>query len=271
MENITTELVELTAEQHRAEMATLYTDICGLVDQSRAAFTNPSHDPSYEDIVTSVDKKLEMYNFHSQAATFAEIKATEDPMLEAVKRLSYPVMTVKEKTENNGGGTVHYLATGSKDEQIDLLALAAKCGGIGHDTNWFATIEQLCLRMTLVAAGGIALSPEEIASIDASFNMSQLARQIQLHLNDPDEPNPISIKQMLKVLDKILEQMLGEGYHAEVRDVKYMLGTFTGKSRKFLTMKTLNSKRLAGVIHEMAHRIVLGKAYCLEANVKKPR
>lgn len=43
----------------------------------------------------------------------------EEPDEEAVKRLSYKVLTVKEKTEDSGGGKVHFLSTSTKKENKD--------------------------------------------------------------------------------------------------------------------------------------------------------
>ena len=71
---------------------------------------------------------------------FDDCKATEDPMLEAVKRLSYVIIAVKD--EKVDGTDIPRRAIVEKEKQIDLLKLHKHCGGIGHDQQWPYMIEK---------------------------------------------------------------------------------------------------------------------------------
>ena len=69
----------------------------------------------------------------------------------------------------------------------------------------------------------------------------------------------------------ILTQLVGSPYHVDTRDAAFLRGCFAGQGRTSLSMKTANSKRLADIILQVAHRSVFDKSYTIQAAVKKER
>lgn len=267
------EIVNLTLEEHRQKMAEIEASLSELTGMSRAAFTDPNHDPSWGKIVTDCTKLVDDYKWHAETAAMMVCRATEDPMLEAVKTLEYSTIVVKNKSEDVGGGKVLHLETDFASKQIDLLKLNKFCEGIGKDSKWILYIEKLGLKLTLKAAKSIGITPEDIAIIDGSYNMTSLAREVKLARADESgsTPDPVSKNQMVKTLNLIISAMIGEEYKCDTRDVAFLEGCFTKKGRKALTLKASNNKELTGLIHQICHRVALGKAYSIDAYVKKSR
>ena len=269
----TIETTTLTLEQHLAKAADIKAQLEELTRISARAYTDPNFEPSYSAIQDECEKKVEKFNWHSMTAEFLTCAASPDPLFAIVERFSYLTASVKEKTDDAGGGAVHFLELTIGQKQCDLLKFNTFVGGnIGHG-DWISAIQQLGLRLTMKAAASIGIPAEDIQKIDDSYNMTKLAREVQLAKADEtgSTPDPVSKNQMVKTLDLILELMLGEGYHCDTRDVAFLMGCFTRKGRKALTLKTANNKELTGLVHQIAHRVALGKAYSIDAYTKKAR
>lgn len=266
-------VADLTLEEHRAKMAEIEARLSELTGMSRAAFTNPDHVPTWGEIVTECDGLVDDYKWHAETVEMILCRDSEDPMMTAVKDLEYNTVVVKTRSEDVGGGKVNYLQTDFVAKQINLLKLDKFCGGIGKDSKWIPFIEKLGLKLTLKAAKSIGITPEDISVIDSSYNMSALAREIKLARDDASgsTPDPVSKNQMIKTLDLIIAAMIGDEFKCDTRDVAFLEGCFTKKGRKALTLKASNNKELTGLIHQICHRVALGKAYSIDAYVKKPR
>lgn len=272
MENITS-ITSLTIEEHVAVMNALKEELQRICAASAGAYTNPDANPSYNDLLKTAAAKVELFNLHSMTAEFMHCEQADDPMLEFVRRFTYLRASAKERVKKSGTTELRNIDLSIEPAQMDLLKFAKYVESpIGHG-DWYSAIQQLCLRLTMKAAASIGISPEEIGRIDDSFNMTKLARAFALARADESgsTPDPVSKTQMVKTLDLILELMLGEGYHCDTRDVAFLQGCFTRKGRKALTLKAANTKELAGLIHQIAHRVLEGKAYSIECYVKKPR
>ena len=264
-----------TAEEHQAIADEKLARIGELCAMSMAAYTNPSHEPSYGDIVKELAGLVQKYNWHSEAAKTCQVAAAEDPMLEAVKILEYTRVSVQEKTQNVGGGVLHWQAYKTTQKRLDLTKLATYCKqhevAFGKSSDWFYTIEKLCCVLTLAHAKELGVPAEQIGTIDASFLMSKVARDVQLAAEDPTNPNPLSKSQIAKNLGLILSQMVGDAYHADTRDSAFLKMCFAGQGKASLSAKTANAKRLADIILQVAHRSCFDKAYTIQAATKKER
>lgn len=272
MEEITNmNLAELSAvmESTKAELA----DLCS---KSLGAFTNPSAEPSYAAIVNRCATLCEVFNNASVKSVFIKAIDSEDPMVFMVKD-GFTVLnaSVKSKHKDFGGGEVRWLELDVSEKQTDLLKFAAFCKDNGVDLktrgDWINTIQQLGLRLTLKAAAAIGITGDALKALDDSFNMTKLAREVQLAKADESgsTPDPVSKAQLIKTLDLILALMIGDEFHCDSRDVAFLTGTYTRKGRKALTLKTSNNRELTSIIHQCAHRVALGKAYSIDAYTKR--
>lgn len=267
--------ITYTSAEHQAKADEILTRIGELCAMSLGAYTNPAHEPSYSDISKECAGLVEKYNWHSESAKIMQIADAEDPMLEAVKVLEFTRVSVQEKTQNVGGGTLHFIAYKTTQKRLDLPKCAKYCKenevAFGKSPDWFHTIEKLCCILTLAHAKELGVPAEQIAKIDDSFIMSKVARDVQLAAEDPSNPNPLSKSQIAKNLGLILAQMVGDAYHADTRDSAFLKMCFAGQGRASLSAKTANSKRLCDIILQVAHRSVFDKSYAIQAAVKKER
>ena len=264
-----------TAEEHQAFADEKLARIGELCAMSMAAYCNPAHDPSYSDIVTELAKLAAQYNYHSESAKIRQIAVAEDHMLEAVKILEYTRVSIQGKTQKVGGGILHWQAYKTTQKRLDLNRLATYCKDhevtFGKSPDWFYTIEKLCCVLTIAHAKELGIPTDQIDRIDGSFLMSKVARDAQLAAEDPTNPDPLSKTQIAKNLTLVLSQMIGDAYHADTRDAVFLKMCFSGQGRDSLSARTANSKRLADIILQVAHRSVFDKAYTIQAATKKER
>lgn len=276
MENTTTiiETTEITRDQFLAKMDADKERLLELCGMSLRAFTDPEFSPTFPEIVLEAVGLVEDFNWASNQAEFIFCAESDDPMRAIVERFSHLHASIKERKKDVGGGEVHFLELEITEKQTDLLKFAKyyaeKYEGTIGKGDWYSAIQQLGLRLTLKAAASIGIPAERIREIDDSFNMTKVAREVVLAKADESgsTPDPVSKRQMVNTLDGILELMLGEG-SCDSRDVGFLSGTFSRKGRNALTLKTANTKELVGLIHQIAHRVALGKAYNIDAYTKK--
>ena len=209
-------------------------------------------------IAADLEQKINEYGAESMALCFEEVKATEDPMLEAVKRLTYPAIAVKD--EKVGESEIIVRTVIDRDRPIDLLRLDKFCGGIGHDKNWAHIAQKMNFLLTAQKCIDLGISPK---AVNDSYSMSEIAREFDMG------KNPTSKTNLLRTLQTVVTAMLGEGYKATSHDVNFLLSVFAKKNRKALTVTCANHKNFRGYIAEICHRIVTGKPYVVEFKQKK--
>lgn len=198
------------------------------------------------------------YTSVARDGAFEHCKNTGDPMLEAVKVLSFSSIAVKdEKTEDD---KIPVRGVIDREKPIDLLKLNKFCGGIGATKEWAATIQKFNLLLTCQKAVDLGISPK---AINDSYAMSDLARQIDLG------KTPTSKTNILKTLQTVVTAMLGDGYKATSHDVNYLLSIYSKKNRKALSVTCANHTYLTRYMAEVCHRIVTGESYEVVYKAKK--
>ena len=247
----------MTREEGTAKLATLRESVEEQVKTYNDAVQNGRFEES-----TKADKAM-TDNINEYTATvrvmfFEECKATDDPMLAAVKTLSY--VTIGVKDEQKGDDKVPVRVIVDKERQIDLLKLDKFCGGIGADPNWMHVAQKMNFLLTAQKAKDLGLDP---AKVNDSYAMSEIARQFEMG------KNPTSKTNLLKTLQMVVTAMVGDGYKATSHDVNFLLSVYSKKNRKALTVSCANHRNFRGYVMEVCHRIVTGKSYELEYTTKR--
>lgn len=264
-----------TAEDHLSAAESNLAEIGSLCALSLAAYTNPNHEPSYAQIVARCDLLAQKYNWHSKAAAWLTCAESENPMLKAVQLLEYDIVSIKtKKLKVSDNSYIEFLACNMAKRRLSLTDVygfcknkKVECGTL----DWYRTLEKLCCVLTLEHARLLGIPDDKIASIDASFLMSKVAREVQLAAEDPDSPNPLSKTQITKNLTTVLQQLIGNAYHADSRDAAFLRMVFAGQGRASLSVKSANTKRLSDLLIQIAHRAVCDKSYTIIAPTKKER
>lgn len=228
-----------------------------LIQLYNDAFQTAKFDESHK-LSLQIEEKVNEYTSIARDECFAELLASEDPMLEAVKRLSY--ISIRTKTRKEGDEKIPVMYIEDTEKAINLLRLhkAAKDAGkpgIGKAENWYPMIEKLNFLLTAQKAEDLGIDPR---SVNDSYAMSKIARELDMGAT------PTSNTNLLNTIQMIVSAMIGEEYKATSHDVKFLKSIYSKKSRKALTVTCANHKYLTGYMAEICNHIVTKTPYKIE-------
>ena len=209
--------------------------------------------------LTDLDGKIQTavkdYTAIKENIVLNECKAAEDPMLEAVTRLSFKTICVKDEKSGSADAQIVTRKVEEKDKNIDLLKLHNKCGSIGKEKNWVYIVEHFNCLLTMRAAQNLGLDPKEV---NDSYAMNKLSREVDLG------KNPVSNTNIVKTLQKVVNAMIGEDYKATSHDQKFIDMVYTKKGREALTVTCGNHKQLRSILAQVCHKLVTKKSYSVD-------
>ena len=207
----------------------------------------------------AIEQAVNEYTSIAKEECFEALKATENPMLEAVKQLTFP--TIRARDTKQGDEKIPVRVIEDIERPIDLLKLhKATEGGIGADKNWAYKVEKLNFLLTAQKAVDLGIDPK---AVNDSYAMSEIAREFDMG------KNPVSKTNLLKTLQRVITAMLGEEYKATSHDVNFLMSVYAKKNRKALTVTCANHRYFRNYLAEVCHRIVTGKSYELDFKSKK--
>lgn len=242
----------MTKEESATKLVQLRAETEEMVKKYNELYQASKYDEAKK-LDAEITEKVNEYTGVVRNMCFATCKASGDPMLAAVKMLSF--MTIGVKDEEIGDDKVPVRSVIDKERQIDLLKLDKFCGGIGHDKNWSHIAMKLNFLLTVQKCSDLGIDPK---SINDSYAMSEIARQYDMG------KNPTSKTNLLKSLQTVITAMLGDGYKATSHDVNFLLSIYSRKNRKALTVTCANHRYMRNYLAEICHRIVTGKSYQID-------
>lgn len=215
-------------------------------------------------VATELEQVVNEYTAKAREICFDDCKAAEDPMLEAIKRLSFETIGVKETKKGEEKTPVAEIV--DKQKAIDLLKLhKAVEGGIGKDPQWNGVVEKMNFHMTARQAKRLCKDKAHLTrtleEINNSYAMCQIARDIDMG------KDPTSNTKLLGTLQSAITAMVGEEYKATSHDVNYLVDTYATKGKGALTVNCANHRYFRGYIAAICHSIVTGEDY--EISFKK--
>lgn len=225
-----------------------------LVKSYNDAIQNGKFDVSAK-LNDEIEQTVNEYTSIAREECFSALKMTDDPMLEAIKTLTYP--SIRAKDTKQGDEKVPVRTIEDVEKSIDLLKLHKYIGndGIGKDKEWAYKIEKLNLLMTCQKAVDLGINPKDISD---SYAMSEISRQIDMG------KTPCSKTNILKTVQSIVTAMIGEEYKVTSHDVNFLMSVYSRKNRAALTVSCANHKYMRQYMAEICHRIVLNKSYAIE-------
>lgn len=245
-----------TKEQLRTEAE----ELC--VKYNEAVFDTETSGKVIYDIAEKLEQTVNEYTATVRNECFNRILDTEDPMLTAIRELTFETIKVVDESvgeDKTDKTKVRKIVTVNKP--IDLLRLHTyRAGkGIGKDPNWNGYLEQLNRYMTARAAKRILKSKEHLTDvlkqINSSYKMSEIAKSIELG------KDPTSNTQILKTLQTVVNAMIGEEFKATSHDVNFMTDLYMGKGRTALSAVCANHNHFRRYIMGICHSIVTGEDY----------
>lgn len=271
----------MTREEKVAELAVLREKADSLVMQLNDGIQNGNPNPTMEKpeidqdgnqtgntvvvyIATELEQIVNQYTAKAREICFDDCKAAEDPMLEAIKRLTFTTIGVKEVKK--GEEKIPVSEVVEKEKNIDLLKLHKSVeGGIGKDPKWNGIVERMNFHMTARQAKRLLKNKEHLTrvleEINGSYAMCQIARDIDMG------KDPTSNTKLLATLQSAITAMVGEEYKASSHDVNYLVDLYASKGKGALTVNCANHRYFRAYIAAICHSIVTDEDY--EVSFKK--
>lgn len=238
----------------KSEISTKKEELRNYVEEQVKVYNDAVHGGNYgaaHKVDEEIQKSINEYTAIAQSECFDECAAAENPMLEAVKKLSFTIIGVRDTKK--GADKIPVREFVERERLIDLLKLHKKVdGGIGEDKNWPYIAEKLNFLLTAQKAVDLEINPKEIHD---SYAMSSIARQIDMG------KSPTSKTNILKTLQTVITAMLGESATATQKDVNFLMSVYSRKNRKALTVTCANHKFFRGYLSEICHRIITDASY----------
>lgn len=247
----------MTREDKIAKLAQLRSDAEALVTAYNEAMLNGRLQESVKATADAVEK-INEYTGIVRDMCFEDCKNSENPMITAVKMLTFTTIGIKD--EQKGDDKVPVRTLIEKERQIDLLKLHKYCGSIGADQNWPHIAQQMNFLLTVQKCIDLGIDPK---SVNDSYSMTALAKEVKMG------KNPTSKTNLLKTLQLVVSAMLGDGFKATSHDVNFLLSVYAKKNKKALTVTCANHKFFRNYLAEICHRIVTNKHYEVEYRKKK--
>lgn len=208
----------------------------------------------------TLDKTVGEYTGIAQKLCFEECsEAADGAMMEAVRRLTFQTIKVKENKPKEG--EVFTIELNDVQKPIDLVRLNEYCHGIGANGNWYHIAQKMNFLLTAKTAKDLGIT--DLRAINDSYAMSEIARGFDM------DKDPTSKTNLLKTLNVVIAAMLGDGYNAVSHDVNFLLKVYAKKTKKALTVSCANHRNFVAYLAEICHRIVTGGSYGVEYKVKK--
>lgn len=228
-------------------------------------------DKSIVDIDKKIIEYVGGYNYLAKYLCYIECSEADDPMLEAITRITVEVIRTKDIKEGDLKITKRSIV--DAEQEIDLYKLHDFIkGGIGYEKDWFLKVEKLNLLATLCLASDLGYTAEQIKELDCSYAMRDLAREKELKgtlLTKEGKVAAVSKREWLRALTDVVQSMIGENYQPINHDVTYLLNCLTSKGKKPLTVNAANHRQLRTILLNICHRVATGKHYSVNARLKK--
>ena len=243
-------------------------------------------DTAHDDIKAvfdKIEKHSKEYNGVAETLCYFDLSETENIMLEAVKKMYFETIKIKEDKKNEP----HNLSVEYRDKYIDLSKLNKYVnGGIGADKNWVHKVEKLNLLLTAKVATDIDANTD-LSTINDCFTMSKIGEEYKVN------KNMFSNTRVLNELTEVVKAMIGENsdivktdkdgnsvldengntvykeYKALKVDREYLLNSFTKQSKTALKISCSNHKGMNNILLNICHRIALNTRYDIESKLIK--
>ena len=231
----------------------------GFVGEYNKAFLSKNFE-AIKEAEENLTKELKVYKKAASDAVLYRLKGTENPVLEAVKQLTYEVFRTKTVKDDNGNDCGIELVVA--DARIDLVKVCEYCG---LPTVWKYKVEKLALLLALRAAKELKIPASEIKVMNYKFKMDELARKVDLG-ETPDSNNQIT-----KAIQSIMDEVLPGLGKANAHDAAYMWMASTRAGREAKCLKVADARMAHRLFADVANRIVTKGRYTVDYKMEKAK
>lgn len=208
----------------------------------------------------NLTRELKAYKQAACDATMYRLKNSENPILEAVKQLTYEVFRAKTVKDDNGNDCGIELVV--SEARIDLVKVCEYCN---LPTVWKYKVEKLALLLALRAAKELKIPASEIKVMGYKFKMNELARKEEMG------ETPSSNTQIVKAIQSIMDEVFPGMGKANSHDAAYMWMASTRAGREAKCIKVADAKMAHRLFADVANRIVTDGRYTVDYKMVKEK
>lgn len=251
-----------------AKMRTLETEMDGFAAAYNAALKDDNlKEMNAQEVLLKEHAKT--YLGLARNLCFEQISDPENPVATYIRAIKALCFTTKSYKIDREDGQITECKIVDKACAIDLKRLATYNK---FDKSWFNAIERFNILLTMRTAKELGLTDAQIKDINDSTEMRKLLAQVT------GSKNPDSKTQLCKQLQALIDQIVfmeGEKdktknqYRCNSHDIAYLLMCYTKRGKSALKVVSANSAFVQRLVTEIMHRIITGKVYDLDYNLKK--
>lgn len=196
--------------------------------------------------------------FASQSAKiiYEECLIADNPMEALIKIHSHRVIKHKDDKDTK---------TRSVNNKMKQLNLLEFCKFSKDNTttplsmDWFYATCKLNQLLTMRMAEELGYSANDVANIEQTFAMKDLARKVNLG------EKPTTNTQLAKAIQKCVDLLIGvNGFKVLNYDAKYLYALFAKKGKAQLSIQTAKSSTMCNLIMDIAYRLLTNGSYSVE-------
>lgn len=213
------------------------------------------------------------YTNTAKLVTYKELEETDNPIIEAIIRLDYPSLSIKEAKQENAKAPAE-LEVKRGTKPIDLIDIAKVTEFKFHNNDWQKLAKEMNCKFVYAACADCGVSYK---FADEFISMIEIRKSIE------KKERPLALENMTSALYACIEAIIGPGY-AEVWNtssgkcdsegeeltvgncfVNLTHRAFSKKSKKVLQLTCGNHKDLVRILAEICHGLVTGETISIES------
>lgn len=223
----------------------------GLVAKYNKAIVDKSLEAKTE-AETAIKSALKDYRKQKLDSVLYRLKQEQNPMMAAVKMLTYPILRTKVIREE---GIETRIDLVESNVRVDLVKVAEYCG---LSSLWKYKVEKLGLLLAMRAAKELGMPVDELTKMTKDYRMTDLARAEKMG------ETPSSNTQITKLIQNILDEVLPAAGKANSHDATYMWLASTRAGKEAKTLKVCDGRLAMNLFTDVANRIVTDGVYSVD-------
>lgn len=198
-----------------------------------------------------IEQAVNEYTYFTRHECLQELLKADDPMVAAVKRLTFSTVKTKSTYDSYSGKSTYELVERKVIINLRWLHEVSKYG-IGHDKKWFSMVGKLCILLSAQKSIYLGINPLQ-------KNDSQIMQRI---VNDIEAGGtPTSKTKILHELQNVVSAMIGEEYKVTSHDVCYLLCMYAYNGRNGSGSSYEEQDNVCRYLTEICHHLIEGVPY----------
>ena len=198
---------------------------------------------------TNVKGYVAEYKKAKQDSVLYQLSQEAEPMVAAVKMLTYPILRAKSVKED---GIETGMELVDSEARINLVKVAERCK---LPTAWQYKVEKLGLLLSLRAAKELGVSARELKSMTKDYRMNDLARKVEMG------ETPDSNSQIVGMIQTVMDEVFPGKGKANSHDAAYMWMAATRAGREAKTIRVCDARLAHNLFADVANRIITKSKY----------